>query len=169
MFTDKARGYFIDRIKGRNKVNTSKFYVDIDRDNGLKDRVASIPSFKCPNPDCSVYPDIDYSKLDKSTIIEIKKPDTIYLEHEKLYYCPKCERSYPYDPNSIGFDDEGIDVSQSTDNPVNEGLKSNSIIRSFGHIKPKGNKVNNDNYAQIEKRVKEQYKQQQSSRTTRRD
>lgn len=166
----KIKGYFIDTLKHRKETKTGKFYVDMDRHKSLKSRVSQIPDYKCPNPECRIFPDIDYSQLPKGITLDIKQESCIYLEESKLYYCPKCERSYRYDPNDTlngGFDDEGIDISQSTDNPVNEGLKSNTIIRSFGNTK--GNKVNkghNSNFTeqqktinQIEKQVKGQYKE----------
>ena len=145
----------IDRIRGfvrgwpynrRTELNTKKFHTDFNNDKSLKGVLTLAPEKICPNPDCPNRPIIGSDYIGPEVQL-------VYMESIKAYYCPRCERTYSYDPNSIGFDDDGIDVSRATDNPVNDSLKSNTIIRSFGDIKD--NKGNNSKYEREQKTIKQ--------------
>lgn len=146
MIIDRIRGFVKGWPYKRGELKTKTFYTDFNNDKSLKKILSDAPPFLCPNSDCPMTPiigeSIDFSKIQTC----------IYMEDIKAYYCPRCERTYKYDPNSIGFDDEGIDVSRATDNPVNDEIKSNTIIRSFGDNK--GNKVNNSKYEREQKTIK---------------
>ena len=143
----------IDRIRGFvrgwpvQKTNTKKFYKDLDNRKSLKKILDYTPDMQCPNPECPNRPVIGSDDFGG------KIASCIYMEAIQAYYCPRCERTFPYDPNSIGFDDEGIDVSRATDNAVNDEIKSNTIIRSFGDNKD--NRVNNSKYEREQKTIKQ--------------
>lgn len=143
MFNSLRRRFWGIKQAQENIKTGGKIYIDLDNKRDLKSVLNQAPTIRCPNPACMTGP-----------IIEKERPDNIliYLEDGHIYYCPCCERSYKYEQltnNMTGFDDDGIDVSQSTGNPVNDTLKSNTIIRMFD-VK-KDNKVNRGHYSNNQK------------------